>query len=61
MQARTEELCIDQDASLDLAIHQLVLGNQLGLLVTKGESVIGILRMSDVFAAVYHSMKESSL
>jgi predicted transcriptional regulator len=61
MQATVDNQCIDQDTSLDIAIHQLVLGNLLSLLVTKDKAVIGILRMSDVFAAIYHSMKECSI
>jgi hypothetical protein len=56
-----EDQCIDHEASLDIAIHQLVLGNHLSLLVTKEGDVIGILRLADVFAAVYHTMKECSL
>jgi len=28
------------------------------LLVTKGDSILGILRLTDVFAAVYHTMKD---
>jgi CBS domain containing-hemolysin-like protein len=61
MQATAEDQCIDHEASLDIAIHQLVLGNHLSLLVTKEGDVIGILRLADVFAAVYHTMKECSL
>ncbi len=61
MQATVEEQYIDHEASLDIAIHQLVLGNYLSLLVTKTGNVIGILRLADVFAAVYHTMKECSV
>ena len=56
MQATAEGQCIDQEASLDLAIHQLVFGNHLSLLATKNDKIVGILRLADVFAAVYHSM-----
>ncbi len=56
MQATAEGQCIDQEASLDLAIHQLVFGNHLSLLATEGDKIVGILRLADVFAAVYHSM-----
>lgn len=52
---------IDQDASMDIAIHQLVLGSLNSLLVTRDENIIGILRLTDVFAAVYHSMKECNI
>ena len=56
MQATAEGQCIGQEASLDLAIHQLVFGNHLSLLASDGDKIVGILRLADVFAAVYHSM-----
>jgi hypothetical protein len=37
----------------------LTAGANLSLLVTRGAEIVGILRLADVFAAVYHSMKES--
>ena len=46
------------NATLDEAIHQFVLGRHQSLLVTQEGSIIGILRLTDVFAAVYHVMKE---
>lgn len=61
MQATAEGECIDHEATLDIAIHTLVLGNHLSLMVTKDKNIIGILRLSDVFAAVFHSMKECSV
>ncbi len=57
MRATAEGETIDHEASLDIAIHQLVLGNHLSLLVTQKKGVIGILRLADVFAAVFHTMK----
>jgi predicted transcriptional regulator len=61
MQTTSELGDIDLEASLDLAIHKLVLGKHLSLLVTRETKVIGILRLADVFAFVYHSMKECSI
>jgi CBS domain-containing protein len=52
---------IDDESTLDLAVHKLVLGNHLSLLVTREEGVIGVLRLADVFAFVYHAMKECSI
>ena len=52
---------VAEDASLDTAIHKLVAGTHLSLLVTSGDRVIGILRIADVFAAVYHGMKNFDL
>jgi Mg2+/Co2+ transporter CorB len=57
MRSMAEEELIDLEASLDIAIHQLVLGNYLSLLVTKNDEIIGILRVADVFAALFHTMK----
>jgi CBS-domain-containing membrane protein len=57
MQATAEGECIDQEASLDLAIHQLVFGNHYSLLATDAGHIVGILRLADVFAAVFHSMQ----
>jgi CBS domain-containing protein len=47
--------------SLDEAIHLFVLGHHQSLLVTRGEDIVGILRLTDVFAAVFHMMKECAL
>lgn len=52
---------VPEDASLDTAIHKLVAGTHLGLLVTREDKIVGILRIADVFAAVYHEMKRHDL
>ena len=56
MSATAQEEMITEEASLDIAVHQLVLGNHLSLLVTRKDNVVGILRLADVFAAVFHTM-----
>ena len=58
MYTPTEGEYVAEDASLDLAIHQLIVGHHQSLLVTSGEKIVGILRLTDVFAAVFHKMKE---
>jgi CBS domain-containing protein len=58
MSIPTEGEYVSQDASLDLAIHQFIMGNHQSLLVTGGEKVVGILRLTDVFSTVYHKMRE---
>jgi CBS domain-containing protein len=58
MYTPTEGEYVSEDASLDVAIHQLIMGHQQSLLVTAGEKIVGILRLTDVFAAVFHKMKE---
>jgi CBS domain-containing protein len=47
-----------ESASLGEAIHQLIMGHHQSLLVTRDEKIVGILRLTDVFAAVFHKMKE---
>ena len=46
-------------SSVDMALHQLTAGSNLSLLVTRGQDIVGVLRLSDVFAAVFHAMKDS--
>jgi CBS domain-containing protein len=61
MQTPSEGEYVEVDASLDMAAHQLVVGDHLSLLVTEGDLIVGILRLTDVFAAVFHLMKECQL
>ena len=61
MQAPTEGEYIDQGAKLDVAINQLVFGNHLSLLVTENKKIVGILRLTDVFGAVFHTMQECQI
>jgi len=58
MQTPAEGEFIEQDASLEIAVMQLVTGHHISLLVTREKEIIGILRMTDAFAAVFHTMKE---
>lgn len=57
MHMPTEEEIIAESASLDEAIHQLISGHHQSLLVTRDGKIVGILRLTDVFAAVYRAMK----
>ena len=59
MQRPTEGEYVNENASLDMALHQLTAGSNLSLLVTRGDDIVGVLRLSDVFAAVYHTMKKT--
>jgi len=61
MQTLTEGEFIDENASLNIAIHQLVLGSHMSLLVTREKDIVGILRSSDVFSAIFHTMKACKL
>lgn len=61
MHRPTEGEYIDAEATLDEAIHLLVFGHHQSLLVTRDKDIVGILRLTDVFAAVFHAMKTCGL
>ena len=58
MHRPTEGETIEAEASLDKAVHLLVVGHQPSLLAMENDKIIGILRTTDVFAAVFHAMKD---
>ncbi len=61
MQAPSEGEYIEHEASLEMAVMQLVVGRHLSLLVTRDEKIIGVLRLTDAFAAIFHTMKECEI
>jgi CBS-domain-containing membrane protein len=61
MQTPSEGEYIEYEASLEMAVMQLVMGHHFSLLVTRGKEIIGILRLTDAFAAVFHTMKECDI
>ena len=48
---------VDESTSVREAIHRFVMGNHQSLLVTKGEKIIGVLRLTDVFKEIFQTMK----
>ncbi|MGM0786906.1 MAG: CBS domain-containing protein [Thermodesulfobacteriota bacterium] len=53
---------VHEDDSLDVAIHQLVMGHHQSLLATdQKDTIVGILRLTDVFKQVVDAMKECNL
>ncbi len=48
---------IDENATLGEAIHQLVVYRFHSLLVTSGDEVVGVLRLSDVFTKICDKIK----
>lgn len=52
---KAEYIC--EEATLDRAIHQLVLYRALSLIVTRGPKSVGILRVVDAFAKVCEAVK----
>jgi CBS domain-containing protein len=62
VEAPTDSEFVDQEDSLDSAIHQLVLGQHQSLLVTsKAREIVGILRLTDVFSIICQSMYECGI
>ena len=57
MYTPTEGEYIREDATLDEAIHQLVVGHHQSLLVTGEKEIVGILRVSDVFREICDTIK----
>ncbi|MDY6879601.1 MAG: CBS domain-containing protein [Desulfatiglans sp.] len=53
----TEDEYVQESASLNEAMHQLVMGHHQSLLVMRGEEIVGVLRLTDVFEEVYQRMK----
>jgi CBS domain-containing protein len=58
MYSPTEAEFVDAHAGLDEAIHQLVMGHHQSLLVVRDKQIVGVLRLTDVFAAVFQIMKQ---
>ena len=57
IQPPSEDEYIDENATLAEAAHQLVVYPYQSLLVTRGEKVVGILRLSDLFSKICELMK----
>ena len=57
----TEGEIIEENATLGQAIHLLVMGQHQSLMVMNQDEIIGIVRLTDVFAAIFHTMKECKL
>ena len=60
IQAPQKDEYIDENATLGEATHQLVISPYLSLLVTSGDEVTGILRLSDVFSKICEIIKNCS-
>ena len=55
--APSENEYIDENATLGEAIHQMIVNPYISLLVTSGDEVLGILRLSDVFTKISDVIK----
>jgi CBS domain-containing protein len=52
MRFPTEGEFVDENASLNDAIHQIVIGRRQSLLVMKGYEIVGLLRLTDIFREI---------
>ena len=59
--APSENETIAEDATLEEAIHMLVIGLHQSLLVTRGEETVGVLKLTDVFDEIFQRMKACNL
>ncbi len=57
MYTPTEGEYIEEDATLNAGIHQLIIGHHQSLLVTKNKEIVGVLRVTDVFKEVSNRIK----
>lgn len=48
---------VEEDATLDKAVHQMIMGRHKSLMVMSGQRVVGVLRLSDVFKEVSDRIK----
>ena len=61
MHTPSEGEYVEDTASLDEAIHHLVIGQHQSLLVTHKGKIVGILRLTDVFLEIFRHMKACQL
>jgi CBS domain-containing protein len=54
----TEGEFVDENASLEEAIHQLVMGHHQSILVLREKKIVGILRLTDVFETVSNIIRQ---
>jgi len=59
MYSPSEGEYVDEKAPIESVIPQFVHGAHLSLLVTRKNKIVGILRLADVFAAVFHAMEKN--
>jgi CBS domain-containing protein len=58
MYTPTEDEFIDENETMDNAVHKLIICKHHSLLVTKREKIAGVLRLSDVFGSITDLLKE---
>jgi CBS domain-containing protein len=61
MHTPTEGEYVDENATLDEAINQILIGRHQSLLVTRGKDIVGILRQTDVYMEIVQTIKACKL
>jgi CBS domain containing-hemolysin-like protein len=61
MYTPTEGEYIEESATLDQGIHQLIVGHHQSLLVTSAKEIVGVLRVTDVFKEVCNIIKSCEI
>ena len=61
MYTPTEGEYIEESATLDQGIHQLIVGHHQSLLVTREKEIVGILRVTDVFKEICNIIKSCEI
>jgi len=57
MYTLTEGEYVADDATLNEAVHRLIVGRHQSLLVTQGKEIVGVLRLTDVFSKICEYIK----
>jgi len=60
MYTPTEGEYVKESTSLNEAIHHLIMGRHQSLLVTRGEDIVGVLRLTDVFREISNKISSCS-
>ena len=61
MHTPSEGEFVEEDATLEKAIHLLVMGRHQSLLVTRGQDIVGVLRLTDVFKDIFQRVKACAI
>ena len=61
MYTPTKEEYVAESATLNEAVHQLIVGQHQSLLVTSGEKIVGVLRLTDVFKKITDMINACSI
>lgn len=61
MYTPSDDEYIDENTTLNEAIHHMIMGHHHSLLVTRGDEIAGVLRLTDLFVEVCERIKSCEL